>query len=614
MSNIIVRFNKTELNINKEILQKSEYFNFILENSPQNIIEINNPDLSILGFKYVLDILENKTTVGYKSNLRFSRFSQSSSIYQKKYQKELQYFEIQLPDNIIYETQIKVILNNIEFKIKKEILRGPRSDSDSTLVEPPESTYFKEKIEEWDKNTLTSIIINDPKISYNGFLYIIDLLSNKINEIKKEYITELDFFKIPYQIEEEPQESQKPQIKESYTNIISNKNTPISSSGVIDLVAFGMQDHHMENENQFTLLTDYHNSYGRYAQGYYTNTFSGNINFGTRITTTISRNIDIIENFEVLINLPPLPNGYVWKNKVGLKIIKNANLNIGGQEIISISNKYLEAEYNLYTPENKKIHELVLDLDYDKRKELSKHPITLIIPLHFIRPNYNNTDDSLKRSLPLISMSFHNIDIGIRINELPELIEIPPNCTSPNVNIINMSMLIEGICLDGELRNNMGQQGHEIQINQIQESNESFSSGEVPHYNIIKHVHFNHPCKDIIFIVYNRKTEELSDDLETIILQINGHDRFIFSAQLAKNLYPKKYLGIEAPKGYYYYSFCKDPYNTYDGNNTINFSRLDVVTFKFETKVPVNHDITIITTNFNFLRIMGGMVGIVYAT
>ena len=236
-----------------------------------------------------------------------------------------------------------------------------------------------------------------------------------------------------------------------------------------------MQDHHMENENQFTLLTDYHNSYGRYAQGYYTNTFSGNINFGTRITTTISRNIDIIENFEVLINLPPLPNGYVWKNKVGLKIIKNANLNIGGQEIISISNKYLEAEYNLYMPENKKIHELVLDLDYDKRKELSKHPITLIIPLHFIRPNYNNTDDSLKRSLPLISMSFHNIDIGIRINELPELIEIPPNCTSPNVNIINMSMLIEGICLDGELRNNMGQQGHEIQINQIQESNESFS-------------------------------------------------------------------------------------------------------------------------------------------
>ena len=101
-----VNINGTELEIDSSILEKSEYFSFILEyqESDSKKITINNPKISLNGFRQVIEILKNKRTQ-----------------YNEKYNFELDYFNISKKDLIEISEKVEVKFNYISFKVDKRI-------------------------------------------------------------------------------------------------------------------------------------------------------------------------------------------------------------------------------------------------------------------------------------------------------------------------------------------------------------------------------------------------------------------------------------------------------------------------------------------------------------
>ena len=589
MDVVQIIFNNIELNIKKELLQKSKYFNFILENPPknkQNIIEINNPNLSILGFKYILDILENKTTE-----------------YKEKYQKELQYFEIDIPQrDTTPHNHIKIKVNGFSIEVDKNILDN--------------SNFFKSKIERWSTQD-KEIIVNQPEISINGFLYVLDLLSGRTEEYREEYEEELIYFGLKYNIEPKYDNMEELFEETNHLNLITTNPSAIEikSDLQLELNINNNIDEIFNNIGTGDLSVLYHTNNKKYSMGYTSNNFSDNVNFGNMVTANILPSHDAIENFDLQINLPSLPNGYIWRNKLGLKIIKNAILIIGETNIIDLSNQYLEAEYELYTPENMKMKESILDLSLYKRYELSKHPITLIIPLHFIRPNYNNQIEKSKKAIPTIALQHSSISVQINFENIQQLVEpnqytekdcfaCPTDDKLKEISITNAEILTEGVWLDNYNRQYIAQNEHNVILNQVQEITNSFVDS-CPNNRIINFpVNFTNQCKDFIFIIKNETTGDLIDDIDEIRLFINDEERFKLNSQMVKFMYPIKHLGRKIPKGYYYYTFCKNPYIATIGS-VLNTGQANI-RFEFITKNQINHRITIITTNLNIIRYTEG--------
>ncbi len=576
-----ININGTELEIEESILEKSEYFSFILEfqDSQSKKITINNPKISLNGFRQVIEILKNKRTQ-----------------YNEKYNFELDYFNISKKDLIEISEKVEVKFNYISFKVDKKIynkLNFPTKSYNNIII------------------NANLIEINNKNITINGFLHVLDIISNKEIELKKEFRNEYDFFGIEY--EKALFENFDKIEEKSYKNIISQYNSKINSEGLLTLVAADVQDGGLRNITSNRLQLPAH---VKNIEMYTNNTLSGSIRFERRVQFDISRSGDAFSEIYINVILPGLPEGIIWKNKVGLDLISRFEIIIGGQRIDSYTNDYINAEYELYTPEEYKFKDLIFDLPLEERIIRSKENIQLIIPINLIRKDYNTTENLLFKSIPLIAMQFHEIRFHFDFNKLTNLIETPTKeklneKKLKDINIIDAEVLTKYYYLYGPDRAFLAQNHHELVINQIQEWDETF---QIASKKANMYLNLNHPIKDLIIIIRNNDTKELVDDIEKIKIRLNGIDCYSVSAHFLKYTYPNRYLNIsKIPKGYYYYSFCKTPFNAFRGS-TLNASRIDTFSIEFIFNKNTNHNIKIIATNLNLLRYAGGMAGQAYSS
>lgn len=74
-------------------------------------------------------------------------------------------------------------------------------------------------------------------------------------------------------------------------------------------------------------------------------TFNGTVDFGRKVTCTVSRNGDLIHRAYLQVTLPALANAgktVRWTHNVGHALIDYVNIEIGGQEINkSVSNSVI---------------------------------------------------------------------------------------------------------------------------------------------------------------------------------------------------------------------------------------------------------------------------------
>ena len=270
---------------------------------------------------------------------------------------------------------------------------------------------------------------------------------------------------------------------------------------------------------------------------------------------------------------------------------------------------------------------------------------TLYVPLEF----WFNRHTGL--ALPLIALQYHEVKINIEFNELRFLANVAGSSASSILTEINnsglaaASLYVDYIYLDTEERRRFAQTAHEYLIEQLQYTGEESVTSTS---NKIQ-MNFNHPCKEIIWVVQNpsyidcnsalnqpwRYTDaQLANPTAVAKIQLNGQDRFSEREGSYFNfVQPYQHHTSTPSTGINVYSFALKPEDL-QPSGSCNMSRIDNAVLNltltpstFQTLAqgvssltavtgPVNQNsanVRIYATNYNVLRIMSGMGGLAYS-
>jgi hypothetical protein len=270
---------------------------------------------------------------------------------------------------------------------------------------------------------------------------------------------------------------------------------------------------------------------------------------------------------------------------------------------------------------------------------------TLYIPLEF----WFNRHTGL--ALPLIALQYHEVKINVEFENLQYLVNIEGTddksaqailSSVAQQGLVACSLYVDYIYLDTEERRRFAQVAHEYLIEQLQfTGTESVTSTS----NKIQ-LSFNHPCKEIIWVVQNpsyvdcnsqtnapwRYTDSaLGNPTAVAKIQLNGQDRFTEREGSYFNfVQPYQHHTSTPSTGINVYSFALKPEDL-QPSGSCNFSRIDNAVLNltltpatFTTNVTnINEEdvtgdqnsanVNIYATNYNVLRIMSGMGGLAYS-
>ena len=113
------------------------------------------------------------------------------------------------------------------------------------------------------------------------------------------------------------------------------------AGGLLQLVAYGAQDIYLTGNPQITFFKVVYRRHTNFALESIENVFNGVARFGNRVTCQISRNGDLINRVYLVTTLPELAaygsaladTQPRWVESVGLRLIQNVYIEIGGQQI-----------------------------------------------------------------------------------------------------------------------------------------------------------------------------------------------------------------------------------------------------------------------------------------
>jgi len=405
--------------------------------------------------------------------------------------------------------------------------------------------------------------------------------------------------------------------------------------GLLQLVAYGAQDVYLTGNPQITFFKVIYRRYTNFSIESIEQTFNGSADFGKRVTCTISRNGDLIHRVYLQTDIPKLGGSGVWAKWLGLVLIRNVTVEIGGQQIDKHYGEwmYIWNELSLPTSRQAGYARLVGGPTTTVASEGSATvnadaPTTLYIPLEF----WFCKNPGL--ALPLIALQYHEVKINIEFRSASDAVTVAGSSTPV---LGNTSLWVDYIFLDTDERRRFAQLSHEYLIEQLQFTGEESVSG----INQKIKLNFNHPVKELVWTVQNDNNVTLKDwfnfeaatdlgggsnlDLQnpvaTALLQLNGHDRF--------SVRPGEYFSVVQPfqhhtavpadsQGINVYSFGLKP-EEHQPSGTINMSRIDTAVLALTLKtnaLPTAYPtgkVRVFAVNYNVLRIMSGMGGLAYS-
>ena len=404
--------------------------------------------------------------------------------------------------------------------------------------------------------------------------------------------------------------------------------------GLMQLVAYGAQDIYLTSNPQITFFKVVYRRHTNFACESIEQTFNGSVDFGRKVTATISRNGDLITNCWVEAMLPALSSGgYV--NSVGHALLKEVELEIGGQRIDKHYSDWLEIWSELTVPAEKRDgYKLMVGKRDVNPTEVTEDAQKVYVPLQF----FFNRNPGL--ALPLIALQYHEVKINIQFGSLDECTYGASGQTGEATvaaDSLKASLYVDYVYLDTDERRRFAQMSHEMLIEQLQfTGDESVNAGS---NNKIR-LNFNHPVKELIWVVKNGDDTDDSnpfsygadgdtffegsdgldagtdkDTVENAKLLLNGHDRFSErDGSYFRLVQPYQHHTCVPKKNIYCYSFALKP-EEHQPSGTCNFSRIDNATLSL--KVNGSSGTTklakVYATSYNVLRIMSGMGGLAYS-
>ena len=312
------------------------------------------------------------------------------------------------------------------------------------------------------------------------------------------------------------------------------------AGGLMQLVAYGAQDVFLTGTPEITFWKVSYRRHTNFAMESIEQTFSGQADFGRRVTCTISRNGDLAYRTYLQVTLPEINQemkktgdaGGVyarWLDFIGEQLIAQVEVEIGGQRIdrqygdwmhiwnqLTLSKEQQAGYYKMIGNTTQLTY--ITDPAFADvsgpcaaggpsqvcapRKALPE--TTLYVPLLF----WFCRNPGL--ALPLIALQYHEVKINIDFRPIGECLwavsaldGLPTGGSTVSVSqayqqsLVAASLYVDYIFLDTDERRKMAQNPHEYLIEQVQfTGDESVGSSS----NKIK-LNFNHPCKELIWVV-----------------------------------------------------------------------------------------------------------------
>ena len=307
------------------------------------------------------------------------------------------------------------------------------------------------------------------------------------------------------------------------------------AGGLMQLVAYGAQDVFLTGTPEITFWKVSYRRHTNFAMESIDQTFSGQADFGRRVTCTISRNGDLAYRTYLQVTLPQIDQdmkgaaGAVyarWLDFPGEQLIAQVEVEIGGQRIdrqygdwmhiwnqLTLSKEQQDGYYKMVGNTTQLTY--ITDPGFANvsgpcaaaggpsqvcapRNALPE--TTLYVPLQF----WFCRNPGL--ALPLIALQYHEVKINIDFRPIGECLWAVKDLTGSGTqsvsqayqqSLVAASLYVDYIFLDTDERRKMAQNPHEYLIEQVQfTGDESVGSSS----NKIK-LNFNHPCKELVWVV-----------------------------------------------------------------------------------------------------------------
>ncbi len=265
----------------------------------------------------------------------------------------------------------------------------------------------------------------------------------------------------------------------------------------MQLVAYGAQDIYLTGNPMITYFKVVYRRHTNFAMESIQQTFSGNVNFGQRVTALISRNGDLVSGMTLEATLPAsAAAGARWTDDVGHHLIQQVEVEIGGQLIDRQYSDWLEIWAQLTVPASKKAgyRQMIGQDAHDQLGQpLGLQAVTgvaqaarkLYIPLQFWFCR------NVGLALPLIALQYHEVKVNITFNIATNLL-----VAGTTTGSLSADLWVDYIYLDTDERRRFAQVSHEYLIEQLQFNGETAVTTTSAPIDL----NFNHPVKELVWV------------------------------------------------------------------------------------------------------------------
>jgi hypothetical protein len=319
----------------------------------------------------------------------------------------------------------------------------------------------------------------------------------------------------------------------------------------MQLVAYGAQDVYLTGNPQITFWKVTYRRHTNFAMESIEQTFNGQADFGRRVTCTISRNGDLAYRTYLQVTLPEINQQMAntnqsdvyarWLDFPGEQLISQVEVEIGGQRIDRQYGDWMHIwnQLTLSAEQERGYHQMIgnttaLTYITDPSFNDVDGPCESTAPRQVCAPRNALPETTLYipfqfwycrnpgLALPLIALQYHEVKINLDIRPTDECLWAVSSLdcgagtnnlkvsTAYAQSLVAASLYVDYVFLDTDERRRMAQNPHEYLIEQLQfTGDESVGSSS----NKIK-LNFNHPCKELIWVVQPDENVDYCASLE----------------------------------------------------------------------------------------------------
>ncbi len=423
------------------------------------------------------------------------------------------------------------------------------------------------------------------------------------------------------------------------------------AGGLLQLVSYGAQNIYLNGNPSISFFKKVYKTHTNFAlESMRINFDKTDISFNdsTLLTTRIDRNADLITNIYLVLQMPNIRKRenhiFNFVENLGENMVEEYYLNIGGNTIDKQYGEWLHIWNELSLGANKRygydkmignIPEVFRPDDFNKKfqdGDIQVKSRKIILPLQF----YFNKIPGL--AIPLISLQYHDMEIGVLIKPLKDLIledgeRVENHSLYFDSEFINVNPYLECnyVFLDTAERNYFA--GHSLDY--LIEKVTRIPFYGVNSYNSLQLLLHN-PVKEIIWVIkrndVNKKNKWLhygdedtqGNSIEPLVsakITFNGLDRIEEKdASYFNIIQPYQHHSVIPKEGIYVYSFSLSP-EKFQPSGACNMSRLKNIHLNIKlnepqtpdiVQEPYKYDVMVYVTSYNFLRIASGMAGIAF--